>query len=715
VRDITANVRGRKPEPQNQKSAKKYLFAKKFIPILIIALGISGLALTSLVSAGNTVNWVGNGANNGTLDTIQCDANNTAYLLWIFTGNGATSARITIKSGSTPLVSAASMTQKGQGAYQYQSGYYDPSTITASVDYTGTVKGRPVLTISHGCPGGTSVTATTLKDSSNNAVSEGASVPLGSVIHDTATVTLTPSAVPTGSVSFRFYTSVAACTADTAFSAGTAKGTVALNGSNPGVADPSDATAALTPGTYAFKAKWPGMTGYTGSISSCETFTVTQARLGVNTTVHSDSPDQALVGNLELGEGAHDSAAVTGGVTGFALPDVTFYFFARGVACTNGSTAGGTQLNTLAPDSSGVAHPSTSETNLAAGTYNFMAVVAGDSNYLGATSDCEPFTVNKAQLGISTIVHDSAHTDITNNSVALGSIVHDTATVTGGVGGFPVPTSVSFALTSNYTTLCASGTAVGNDGTELSGAYKSADSLALSAGNYAYRASIAGDDNYIGANSTCEPFTVNKAQLTVTTNIHNADHQIVTSVATGSVVHDTATLSGTVNGFTPPAITFTFYANSTCTGDGSSVANVGADENDSSLVRSANSAALAAGSYSYKASVAGDSNYLGDSSDCEPLTVNAFWCSPGFWAQNQDKLAGSAYDPAPYLDDIVPGTSYTVGYALANPNIVGGTVFNQAADYLAVQFGWSGTHVSGDNCPIDAHGNFTGTLTIQTL
>jgi len=681
-----------------------------------LAIGITGIAVTAL--AANTVNWKGQGTTNGSLDTIECSASNTSYLLWVFTlGGGAE----TVSSATLHLGGSGTgdytMTKTGH-EMKATTPYYNLSTLTANVTFVGSLgKGAANLVISHGCPGGTSVTTTTLKNASNTTVPVGSNVNLGSVIHDTATVTLTPSAVPTGSVNFRFYTTAAACTADTTFAGGTTMGTVALNGGNPGIADPSSATTALTPGTYVFKAQWPGMNGYLGSISTCETFTVTKAQLGINTTVHSDSPDQPLTGNLNLGEGAHDSAAVTGGVSGFVLPSVTFYFFDKGVGCTNGSTSGATTLNTVAPDGSGVAHPSTSESNLAAGTYNFMAVVTGNDNYIGSTSDCEPFTVNKAQLSISTIVHDVSHQDITNDSVALGSVVHDTATVTGGVSGFTVPTTVSFTLTGNYTDSCANGSAVGNDGTEQSGAYKSADSLALGAGNYAYRASVSGNDNYIGADSSCEPFAVNKAQLAVTTNIHNANHQIVTSVATGSVVHDTASLTGNVSGFATPAITFTFYTNSNCTGDGSSVANLGADENDSSLVRSANSAALAAGSYAYKASVAGNSNYIGDSSDCEQLTVNAYWCSPGFWAQNYQNLVGTPYDITGLLNvhyNTIAGAAVlksgapsdpTIGDILnAGPSVYGGPAFNSVADYLSAHFGWLGTT---DNCPIDAHGNLT--------
>src|SRR5947199_270067 len=94
-------------------------------------------------------------------------------------------------------------------------------------------------------------------------------------MHDLATVTVTQTfASPTGSVTFRFYTSSDACTADTAFTAGTTKGTIALVG-NPGVAHRSTDVSGLVRGRYSFKANWPGDTTYSGSTSSCELFTVT--------------------------------------------------------------------------------------------------------------------------------------------------------------------------------------------------------------------------------------------------------------------------------------------------------------------------------------------------------------------------------------------------------------------------------------------------------
>lgn len=93
-----------------------------------------------------------------------------------------------------------------------------------------------------------------------------------------------------------------------------------------------------------------------------------------------------------------------------------------------------------------------------------------------------------------------------------------------------------------------------------------------------------------------------------------------------------------------------------------------------------------------------------------PVEEDPYWCSPGFWAQNQRRLAGSAYDPAPYLNHPVPGyPQYTVGYALANPRVVRGPAFNAAANYLSgIFFDPAGTQDTGENCPINAFGVWGG-------
>ncbi|HSX18136.1 MAG TPA: Ig-like domain-containing protein [Candidatus Saccharimonadales bacterium] len=737
MRDITENVLKIKKVPKNKTSFTKKLLPKFGITFL---LGLGALGIFLVASASATT-WTGNGTTNGFCSDVSSDNTVPAgEQRWLFIltspGTGPWSLTTSFSPSFQDPIGAISGIQQGNGSIHFTVFTNIGAQLLSASATNGT--DNSVLTVSHCETGlGTSATSTTLHDANHNVVTEGSSVALGSIIHDLATVTLTPSAIPTGSVTFRFYTTVAACTADTNFTGGVTEGTVALDGNNPGVAHPSQDTGALTPGTYAFKANWPGNTSYQGSTSDCENFTVNQAQLAIATRVHSDSPDQGLVGNLSLGSGAHDAAKIKGQVGNFTLPDVTFYFFAKGVACTDGDTTGGTQLNTVSPDGTGFAHPSTSETALAAGTYNFMAVVAGNNNYLGATSNCEPFTVNQSQLAMESKVHDSAHVDKTNGSVPLGSIMHDTAKITSGVVGGFTPPAITFKFYTNGT--CdGGGTSVTNTGADQGDVTRdrSAASIALAAGSYSYKAFVASDANYLGTDSGCEPFTVNQAQLTVTTDIHNANHQIVTSVVAGSIVHDTASVAGGVNGFTVPAVTFTFYTNSTCDGQGTAVTNTGADEGNASLVRSANSAALVAGSYAYKASVAGNTNYLGDESDCEPLTVtNPFWCSPGFWATALSKnrtgvlnyllvnaggldLTTAHYNDIPSnlkapLSKKATITNPTLAQVLASPNIYGGPAFNSVADYISLRLGWGGTQNTGENCPLDAHGNFTGpTLTL---
>jgi uncharacterized repeat protein (TIGR01451 family) len=227
--------------------------------------------------------------------------------------------------------------------------------------------------------------------------------------------------------------------------------------------------------------------------------------------------------------------------------------------------------------------------------------------------------------------------------VPLGSVVHDTAKLSGVVAG-KTPAPITFAFYSQAN--CGGdAVAVANVGADEGDntADRSAASAALDAGAYSYKASVAGDSNYVGDSSDCENFTVNKAQLTATTKVHDSSHNDITngSVDVGSIVHDTAKLSGVVAGKAPAAITFAFYSQANCGGDAVAVANVGADEGDNTADRSAASAALGAGDYSYKASVADNANYLGDSSDCENFTVNK--AQPSILT-TQDPASGSVGD-----------------------------------------------------------------------
>src|SRR5262249_41764279 len=155
----------------------------------------------------------------------------------------------------------------------------------------------------------------------------------------------------------------------------------------------------------------------------------------------------------------------------------------------------------VALDASGVAHPSSSAGPLAAGSYSFRAHYSGDSNYAGATSPCEPLSVETATPGVATTIHDASHDPVTN--VVLGTTVHDQATVT---GSGPTPSwIVAFTFYSNGTSV-PTGRAAGLVALDARGvAHPSSSQGPLAAGSYSFQAHYNGDSNYTASTSACEP------------------------------------------------------------------------------------------------------------------------------------------------------------------------------------------------------------------
>src|SRR5262249_48302849 len=159
-----------------------------------------------------------------------------------------------------------------------------------------------------------------------------------------------------------------------------------------------------------------------------------------------------------------------------------------------------TQAN-VALNAGGTSATSSSHLNLAAGNYAFNAqYIAGtDTNHTNSpVSACEPFTIDKAQLSVSTTVHDAAHNVIANNAhVPLGTNAHDNATVTGAVPGFAIG-AISFTFDGSSIANAASAES-GFDATSVA-------TGALGAGSHTFNASVAGNANYIGGTSDPEPF-----------------------------------------------------------------------------------------------------------------------------------------------------------------------------------------------------------------
>lgn len=119
----------------------------------------------------------------------------------------------------------------------------------------------------------------------------------------------------------------------------------------------------------------------------------------------------------------------------------------------------------------------------------------------------------------------------------------------------------------------------------------------------------------------------------IRTEVHNSLHEDITgtTVVANTTIHDKAIVEGTA-GFPIPTgtVTFDFFTNGTCSGspaDTTDPITVGPEVINNVTVATAESPTRTPlpGSYSYRATYSGDSNYLDPiTSACEPVTVSRF-------------------------------------------------------------------------------------------
>jgi hypothetical protein len=115
-----------------------------------------------------------------------------------------------------------------------------------------------------------------------------------------------------------------------------------------------------------------------------------------------------------------------------------------------------------------------------------------------------------------------------------------------------------------------------------------------------------------------------------------------------------------------------------------------------------------------------DTQTTGSDSVTIPVHVNCYWCSPGYWSQHQDVASryvnlSSTYASmgAPY--SLVPlkrgnPAVITLKQVLDSPSTYGGPAFNSVANYISsIAFAPNGgTQATGENCPLNARGEWTG-------
>jgi hypothetical protein len=394
--------------------------------------------------------------------------------------------------------------------------------------------------------------------------------PIGTVIHDTATVSGGQS--PTGNVTFSLY-APGDTTCQTPLSL--PDPTEPLSGSSA----TSDNFTTAAVGTYHWRAHYDGDDNNATAISGCESepVVITKAQPEIN-TVPSDGG--------AVGVSISDTATLSGGHN--PTGNVTFQLFAPGdTSCETPLT-----LPTPTEDLSGLSATSDSYNTTTVGTYHWIATYNGDANNFTATSGCqaEPVTTVPASPSISTASSDS---------VVVGGSISDTAHLT---GGFNPTGTITFTLYGPGDTTCAtplssSGKTVAGDGF-----YTSNPVVTSLAGTYRWIASYSGDANNNPASGDCndefESVVVTQASPAISTSASD-------SVVVGGQITDTAHLTG---GFSPTGtITFTLYGpgDTTCA---TPISTTGKTVAGDGFYTSAPFTTTLAGTYRWIASYSGDAN-----------------------------------------------------------------------------------------------------------
>jgi uncharacterized repeat protein (TIGR01451 family) len=458
----------------------------------------------------------------------------------------------------------------------------------------------------------------------------------GTYVTDYATVAPPGS---TGTVAFRFYSSQAACNADTNFTGGTSAGSgKTLDVNSVAKSDPVHITSA---GVTYWRAVFTGTGLSLSSDSGCsgEILTANQATTTA-TTLHETTSLGADVNPANNGDPI--SVSVGGYVTDYAAVtpasatgSVAFKWYSSLVNCTNdasGNAAGG---GTLA---SGSAHSNTVQFN-SAGTFYWKAFFTGTNNNLDSHSGCEQLVITPKQPSLTTNAGPNVTlgvngTDLSDSSTLSGGTSDISGTITFHLyGPDPTPNSDTSDDCSNEVT----GSPVTKSVDSGNGTYVSPTVHVSQAGTYHWIANYGGDSNNNATANLCneanESVVVNKRDTSLTTDAGGPFRL----GENGTVdLHDSATLSGSTSG-AGGTITFTLYGpdptpNSDSSDDcaeGNVVGtvsnnNVDGDGDYESPAISVNEP----GVYHWVASYSGDDNNNGSESACGDEGENPLVIAP---------------------------------------------------------------------------------------
>ncbi len=400
------------------------------------------------------------------------------------------------------------------------------------------------------------------------------SVPVGSTVHDTATLS-GASANAGGTVTYTVYTD-SSCTLNPQ-DAGTKSVT-------NGIVPDSNAITFNSAGTFFWQAVYSGDANNDSATSACtsEQLVVTKLSPSISTVL---SASQVNIGTM-----VHDSATLTG-ATPNAGGTVTYTVYTDSSCTLNPQDAGTkTVTNGVVPDSNDITFNS-------AGTFFWQAFYIGDANNDPATSVCtsEQLVVNVNQTNINTT--------LSATSVSIGTAVHDSATLQGATG------NAGGTVTYKVYTDAGCMQFLQDAGTVqvTNGVVPDSNPITFnSAGTFYWQAAYSGDNNNNASISICT-----SEQLVVNPNSPGM------STAQDLLPNDSAAIAGATSN-AGGAITFSLFSPSdaTCAGTPAYTQTVPVNGNGTYSTNNTMVHATDFGTWRWLVSYSGDANNLGATSAC---------------------------------------------------------------------------------------------------
>lgn len=493
--------------------------------------------------------------------STQCTGSSTTENVALGTSNGG--GAVTSSQAESSLTGALIA-----GNYSYQAVLKKPDGTTLA---TSACEPLTVTT-----PTPTPETPTVDTQVHDAAHNPGTSFPLGTDVHDKATVNPTPNnGQPTGTVDFMFFKKTGInLDCDSTDLVDTESG-VAVGSAGVGMAE-STPKVCLVAGSYAYMVHYNSndATKWTDADSLCEPFTITPIDPNVDTDIHLvDVPGpqtHTVVTSVTMGASVHDKATVSDpsgcNITPTGTVDFTFY---TDKSCTNvaaippaNAVAGNPENNVALV--SGMAESSDTGA-LSFGGYSYKVHYDGDTNFNAIDSICEELDVVSSISGFSysvvsgttvlqagpfdctldtstdtTLVDTVLDLCATGKTAAVvnvsnkGSVTSDylvTVTVTNNTGG-TVMEKVQGGLAAKATYLNAAGGALASCGTGFS----SFQSTCLTI------ADISGVDSTGAAISSCGAATLNLSTAKQTSTSDRGN--VVVWNSTGSLGSSTNPVAG---------------------------------------------------------------------------------------------------------------------------------------------------------------------------